>query len=103
MAGALKKINSLRGRSLDELRVRGSQQLACLAERAGRSDLVRLPDDEALFAMFNASAAEKGSPSVSSAASLLEYFRARTSPNFFAAFSDRRATVAELQRRFGPN
>jgi hypothetical protein len=36
-----------------------------------------------------------------SAESLLEHFRARARPCFFAAFADRAATLSELRRRFG--
>ena len=45
MVKPLAKLKKLRGRSLDELRTRGAQLAACLAERAGLTADARLPGD----------------------------------------------------------
>lgn len=73
------KIQKLKRVSLHELRVRGSQALAALAERTRRS---KLPSDHAIMP--------------------LDHFRERTGPMFFAAFDDPRATIDELRRHW-PN
>ena len=100
MVEALKRLKKLKGRSLDELCVRGAQALAASAERNNLSPEAREPSDSTLFKLLDAAHLKRGS---SLAESLLEHFRARTSPCFFAAFADPDATVAELRRRFGPH
>jgi len=98
MSESLKKLKKLRGRSLDELRVRGSQLLAARLERTGRSSRARTPADETLFGLIVIDAARIEHMS---AEGLLSNFRARGAHNFFAAFNDREKTTAELRRRFG--
>lgn len=93
MSESLKKLKKLRGRSFDELRVRGRQLLAARLERTGRSTLARVPSDETLFGLMETSQ--------QSAEGLLSDFRMRPAYGFFAAFDDRESTVAELHRRFG--
>ena len=97
MIGILKKLQRMRGRSFDELRVRGTQALAAYAERLGWSKLSSVPDDRAFFPLLDARAAGING----SADSLLKHFRTRTSPNFFPAFTDAEGTLAVLQARFG--
>lgn len=89
-------LNKLKGRSLAELRVRGSQALAAFAERHHWSALTKLPTDEALITMLGPAT---GSRALWSAQESLELFRVRTSPRFFSAFTDREATVGELRTR----
>jgi hypothetical protein len=97
MSRALKKLKKLRGRGLDEWRVRGAQFLAASAGRYGFSSLVREPSDEVFFKLFNAGSLREKSIN---AENLLAHFRTRSSPNFFAAFADPQQTIAELRRRF---
>ncbi|HEV3467917.1 MAG TPA: alginate lyase family protein [Pyrinomonadaceae bacterium] len=87
-------MRKLKGRSLDELRVRGAQALAARAERLGLG--ARLPDDAGLARLLVA--APRG-PGRTDAAGLLEHFRRAPRP-FFDAFADPEATRAELRRRF---
>jgi Heparinase II/III-like protein/Heparinase II/III N-terminus len=82
--------------SFDELRVRGAQALNALAERRGWSSLTKLPTDQAFLELFDQT---RFAREVWSARELLEHFRARTEPRFFAAFTDREATIAELRAR----
>ncbi|MDT4895762.1 MAG: hypothetical protein QOH25_839 [Acidobacteriota bacterium] len=98
MSEVLKKLGKLRGRSLGELRQRGAQFLAACEERYGVSSRARLPDDAEFFRMLEASPAEHRAIS---AETLLDDFRTRTSPEFFAAFADPEKSRAELNRRFG--
>ena len=98
MAGALNKLKKLRESGLAELRVRGAQHLAARAESYGWSAQARVPEGAAFRKLFDASRLDGRV----SDESLLAHFRARREPHFFAGFSDREATVAELRRRF-PN
>jgi hypothetical protein len=98
MIGSLGKLKKLKGRSLDELRVRGTQALAAGAERYGLSARARLPRDSAFFKLLDP--ARLGGEPVS-AEGLLSHFRSRTRPHFFAAFAEREETRRELQRRWG--
>ncbi|HZI17556.1 MAG TPA: alginate lyase family protein [Pyrinomonadaceae bacterium] len=98
MKGTLSKLGKLKGRGAAEWRVRGRQALASLAERARVSPQTRLPGGAALLRLF-AVGPEGSAPR--DAEALLEHFRRRTSPRFFASFDDRRATAAEWRRRFG--
>ena len=77
------KLRKLRGVSLDELRVRGSQALAAFAERSNWSRKSKLPSDEAIQQLFDR-----------------DKFGERAT--FFAGFDDPQATVNELRRRW-PN
>jgi hypothetical protein len=94
----IKVLRKLKGRSLTELRLRGGQAAACLAERAGVSPQGRIPSDAAFFRLLDA--ASSGGAGMS-AASLLKHFRARPAANFFAAFDAPDETRALLQSRFG--
>ena len=84
----------LKGRSLDELRVRGAQVLAARAERLGIG--VRLPADAELARLLLP--APRG-PEGTDAESLLAHFR-HAARAFFKAFDDPAATRASLGRRF---
>src|ERR687883_972385 len=94
MKGVLKKLGKLRGRSLDELRVRGAQALAARAERLGIG--TRLPTDAALARLLRP--APHG-PERADAEGLLAHFR-RAPRAFFKAFDEPETTRAELRRRF---
>lgn len=98
MNDALKKLGKLKGRSLAELRVRGAQQLAAYAERCGMSSQTHVPTDKEFFKLLTPS--HTGQP-ITTAEGLLEHFRTRTSPTFFAAFTDPEETRAQLRQRFG--
>lgn len=93
----LQKLKTLKGRSLDELRVRSAQALSALGEQLVWTEQARLPRDAELMRLLNG-ACERHR--ITSAESLLDYFRRRTSPSFFAAFDDPAATVVELRRRW---
>jgi hypothetical protein len=97
MAGAIKKLKSLKGRSLDELRVRAAQGLAAARERYGLSPQSRVPTDDALFKLLK----PESRVSAQSPRQLLAQFRKREHIRFFAAFNNREETVKELRRRFG--
>lgn len=99
MNETLQKLKKLRGRSLDEWRVRGRQMLAARAESYGWSGLARVPDDDSFCKLINAGL-PAGQRSVN-AENLLAHFRQRSSTHFFAGLADREETVRELRRRFG--
>lgn len=98
MSETLEKLKKLRGRSLDEWRVRGAQMLRARAEAHGWLRLMRVPGDEAFFKLIDVSRLED-QRSVN-AGSLLTHFRERSSKRFFAGLRDRDETVRELRRRF---
>ncbi|HEX8098346.1 MAG TPA: heparinase II/III family protein, partial [Pyrinomonadaceae bacterium] len=98
MSAILSKLKKLKGRSLSELRVRGAQALAAYAERGGLTTRGRFPSDVAFFRLLDAS--QFGDATLS-AQGLLDHFRSRRRPGFFAAFDDRGETVKEFRRRFG--
>src|SRR5256714_23517 len=98
MIESLEKLKKLRGRSLDELRVRSAQALAAGKERYGLSTQARLPRDSNFFRLLDQK--QLGSEPLS-AEGLLSHFRARTEPHFFAAFADRDETRGELRGRWG--
>src|SRR5918993_5691947 len=97
MTGALKKLKSLKGRSLDELRVRTAQRLSAARERSGLSSQARIPTDDAFFKLLAAEARA----TLRSATELHSDFRARKRTGFFASFGNRVETIEELRRRFG--
>ena len=97
MAGALKKLKSLKGRSLDELRVRAAQRLSAARERSGLSSQARIPTDDAFFKLLTAEARAR----LSSAPELHSDFRTRERTGFFSGFKNHEETVEELRRRFG--
>jgi hypothetical protein len=94
----IKVLRKLKGRSLTELRVRGRQAAACVAEQSGLSPQARIPADAAFFRLLDPA---RSGGAHASAAGLLEHFRARTDANFFAAFDAPGETRALLQSRFG--
>jgi len=101
MKKGLGKLKKLRGRGLGEWRVRGAQLLAAKAGRYGLSALVREPSDQEFFGLLDAAALKEIGEARLGAEKLLGHFRARRTPQFFAAFTDRQQTVAHLRRRFG--
>jgi len=92
-------LNKLRGRSLDELLVRGKQFLHTRAERHGLSKLDRIPSDEQLRRLL--------SIDVPRGAAIDEYllsnFVTRTAPHFFSAFENPQRTQHELREIFSAN
>ena len=89
-----KKIKELR---FNELRVRSEQKVSALAERRGWSSSARLPADEELLAMLNR---EITGREIRSTRELLEHFRTRTEPTFFASFAAQNVTVGQIQTRW---
>jgi hypothetical protein len=96
----IKVLRKLKGRSLTELRVRGAQAAACLAERAGLSADARVPADATFFRLLDPARFD-GGRLPRAPESLLAHFRASEPHAFFAAFKDGQATRALLDRRFG--
>lgn len=97
MISAFNKLKKLRGRSFAEFRARAGQAVAARGEMYGISAGSRPPADAEFSKLLSipfASSAEH------SAEKLRESFRARRSPNFFAAFDDPAATKSELRRRW---
>ena len=92
-------LKRLRGRTVQEFTVRGKQFLNAQAERTGISHLTRVPSDKQFQHLLTSDARL----SARSPESLLEHFRARTTPHFFPAFSDSAATSATLRERFSRN
>lgn len=103
MSKALNKLRKLKGRSFTEFRVRGAQAIAAAAERYGLSPQARVPSDAALFRSLRCATGPPGNGGWKQfgADQLLEQFRRRASPNFFASFTVREETLAELRGRFG--
>ncbi|MDQ3816744.1 MAG: heparinase II/III family protein [Acidobacteriota bacterium] len=87
----------MKGRTADEIRVRGSQLLAANLERHGLSKSARVPTDKEFFRLLDRTRIEGRSLS---ARGLIEQFRNRTGPHFFAAFDDTEETLQELRRRW---
>lgn len=97
----IKVLRKLKGRSLEELRVRGGQAAACLAERAGLSVEARVRGDAEFFALLDASQfGGNNNGSRLTSESLFAHFRARPSHTFFAAFNAPDETRAALNSRF---
>lgn len=69
------------------------------AERHGWSSLAKLPADDSLMELLDRA---KFPQQLKSGDELLEHFRTRSRPRFFAAFQDRNLTAAELRIRW-PN
>jgi hypothetical protein len=80
----------LRGRSLDELVVRGGQRFKILTERLGVSSQVAVPSISEVYAP----------PAPASAVRRLERFRRRMPVFFFRAFDDPKAVAAEYILRW---
>jgi hypothetical protein len=95
----VKVLRKIKKGSPDELRVRLGQALAAYGERAGWSSQTRLPSDAGLFHILDGSAFAKQSLS---AEFLLQHFRTRTVPRFFAAFDDPQQTLRALRQTLGP-
>src|SRR6185503_20838583 len=91
-------LSKLRGRSLDELRVRGRQYLQTRAELHGISKLDRMPSHEQFRDLLSLDL-----PSEEFGEVLLRHFRSRDTPNFFAAFQSPDIARQELRRRFSAN
>lgn len=88
---ALRRVTrKLRGRSVDELRVRGTQALAAWRERAGLAVGALSTEPDALARRLAASVP-------TDAAALLGRRRSAASTRFFGAFDDPAATVAALR------
>lgn len=104
MIKAVTKFRKLRGRSLEELRVRGAQWLAVCGERQGWSAETRVPHAATFIKLFDPARLPTPSRVAISvetfSAGLLQHFRARTLSSFFAGFSDREETLEALGRRF---
>jgi hypothetical protein len=98
MSETLQKLKKLRGRSLDEWRVRGAQMIRARAEARGWSGLMRVPADESFFKLIDVSRLEGRSIN---AENLLTHFRQRSPAHFFAGLRDRDETVRVLRQRFG--
>jgi hypothetical protein len=93
-----RRLDKLRKTSFDELRVRGSQAFAAFAERRSWSSQTRVMDDQAFLRLLDP---EKfNGQDLASPSDLRHHLRARTSPAFFAGFSDPEATITELRRRW---
>src|SRR6185369_2254586 len=88
-------LSKLRGRSLDELRVRGRQFLQTRAELHGMSKLDRVPSDEQFRDLLSLDL-----PREEFGEALLRHFLARDTPNFFGAFQKPEIARQELRRRF---
>jgi hypothetical protein len=97
MTSALKKLKKLRGRSLREMRVRARQALAAYSERRGWSENARLPETESFLKRINAAAIESGAVT---AEALLEHFRTRSAPRFFASLDEPEETARIFRSRF---
>ncbi|HEX8130456.1 MAG TPA: alginate lyase family protein [Pyrinomonadaceae bacterium] len=97
----IKVLRKLKGRSLTELRVRGMQAAAGLAERAGLSASARVPADATFFRLLDVSQFEGSGRASLTPESLLARFRTRESHAFFAAFNEPGATRDALDTRFG--
>jgi hypothetical protein len=96
----LKALKKIKGLQADELRVRARQGFAAYAERTGCSSQARVPDDARLFGMLDPSRI----PSRSLCAeALLEHFRMRTVPKFFAGLHDPHKTVDALRQTAEPH
>ena len=78
-------LEKLRRASLHELRVRAAQRVAAFSERRGWSDLAKLPSDGVF---------ERAAPN------LLEHFRSRSQPTFFAGFKNSEQTVVTFKSRW---
>ncbi|HEX5885689.1 MAG TPA: heparinase II/III family protein, partial [Pyrinomonadaceae bacterium] len=85
-------LEKLRNASLHELRVRAAQRLAAFGERRGWSPLVKLPADEAFASLL---ALERTTTD-----RLLDHFRSRSHPSFFAAFQTPETTASAFKSRW---
>ncbi|HEV2705670.1 MAG TPA: alginate lyase family protein [Pyrinomonadaceae bacterium] len=94
MSGAWAKLKKLKGRGLDELRVRSAQAAHAFAERRGWSPQSRVPSDASFFKLLDSA------HHATTAETLHAHFRTRPA-RFFDSFTDRERTRALLRTRFG--
>ncbi len=83
----LNKLKKLKGRSINEIRVRVKQKASALAEKNGLSKDSRLPSDAEFARLLNQKIT-------------LEHFRTRSAPKFFKAFQDEEKTKEILYSSF---
>ncbi|MEJ7617096.1 MAG: heparinase II/III family protein [Pyrinomonadaceae bacterium] len=100
MKQVLSILGKLKGRSWNELRVRGHQQFAVWAERHRWSALSRLPTESEFSQLLDPAKIGDGGDAARSPETLLEHFRARSTPRFFPAFQQKAETIAVLRERF---
>jgi hypothetical protein len=91
---AMSKLNKLRRLSFDELRVRGAQSLNALLERRGWSSLAKLPSDQEFWQLLDT---QNPNLNLKSDQELLQYFRTRSTPRFFAGLADKERTLNTLR------
>jgi hypothetical protein len=77
------KLQKLKNASLHELRVRAAQQVSAFSERCGWSTIAKLPGDD-----------------VFTVSDVLEHFRTRSSPAFFASFQSPENTANAFKSRW---
>jgi hypothetical protein len=92
------KFQKLSQSSFDELRVRGSQAFAAFVERRAWTRRAKVISDDALLGLLDVG--QIGGKRWRSALDFRDHFRTRTSPAFFAALEDPRATIGELRQRW---
>jgi hypothetical protein len=90
-------VAELRGRSFQELWVRGKQGIGASGEKYGLSRQTHIPRGKALYRLLNSRMIGSGSPTPGA---VLDHFRTRTFPCFFEGCSDPDATVQEWRRRW---
>jgi hypothetical protein len=88
-------LQKIKNASFDELRVRAAQRVAAFSERRGWSTLVKLPTDEAFASLLTLD-------KTTAVNRLLDHFRTRSAPRFFASFAESEKTVAACNSRW-PN
>jgi glycosyltransferase involved in cell wall biosynthesis len=92
------RIGKLRKMSVAEVRERTSQAVAAFRERRGWSSLTSLPSDGALSRLLDVQVSSAAI--FSSGSNLLEHFRSRKDPVFFAGFDEPDVVVAMLRKRW---
>jgi Heparinase II/III-like protein/Heparinase II/III N-terminus len=91
-------LEKVRGRSFEELRVRGLQLLNARAERYGFSSLNRIPTDAQFSSLLKFDASSTSALSDR----LIEDFRSGSSPAFFPAFRNHEESQSTLRQCFAP-
>jgi len=86
-------LQKLKNASLHELRVRAAQKVSAFSERRGWSTLVKLPNDNAFASLLTLEKAPADND-------LLESFRLRSDPTFFASFKTPEKTATALKSRW---
>lgn len=92
MSNVFKKLKKLKGRSLEELRVRGSQKLTALAEKHKLTKKA-LPTDIEFRNLFDETKINKDKLT---SESFLEHFSERAFPKFFKSFQEAEKTKGVL-------